>query len=63
MPLMERFSAMAHVEVAHLALDPTRVEPAAAADAKSSGDFFEQCVAPGCQTLRGEQPRLAAVFA
>ena len=63
MALMERFSAMTHVEVAHLALDPARVESAAAADATPSGDFFEQCVAPGRQALRGEQPQLAAVFA
>ena len=60
MPLMERLAAMAHVEVAHLALDATRVEAAATADAATAGDLVEQRVAPLRQALRGEQPQLAA---
>ena len=60
MPLMEGFAAMAHVEVAHLAFDATRVEVAATADAATFGDLIEQRFAPGSQTLRGEWPRLAA---
>ena len=51
---------MANVEVAHLALDATRVEAAATADAVPMRDLGEQRVAPVRQALRGEQPRLAA---
>ena len=63
MPLMEGFAAMAHVEVAHLALDAARVEAAATADTAAASDLFEHGVAPGWQTLRGKRPQLAASFA
>lgn len=63
MPLVQQFAAMAHVEVAHLALDAARVEAPSAADAAPMCDFIEQCVAPLRQPLRGERPRLAASFA
>jgi hypothetical protein len=60
MPLVQALAAMADVEVAHLALDPARVEAAAAADAATASDLLEQRVAPRRQALRGERPRLAA---
>ena len=63
MPLVERFSPMAHVEVAHLALDAARVEATSAADTATAGDLLEHGIAPGSETLRGERPQLAAVFA
>jgi hypothetical protein len=60
MPLVQQFASMADAEVAHLALDAARVEAPAAADASSARDLLEQRVAPRCQALRGERPRLAA---
>ncbi len=60
MPLVQQLAAMAHVEVAPLALDAARVETASAADAAAAGDLFEQRIAPHRQALRGERPRLAA---
>jgi hypothetical protein len=39
MSTMECGAAMADVEVAHLALDATRVDAPAAADAAAAGDF------------------------
>jgi hypothetical protein len=39
MPLMQRFAAMASVEVAHLALDAAWVEAATAADASTAGEL------------------------
>jgi hypothetical protein len=41
MPLMQQFAAMADVEVAHLALDATRIEAPATANASASRDRFE----------------------
>ena len=55
MPLVQQFAAMAHVEVAHLALHAARVEAAPTADASTA---CEQRVAPRRQTFRGERPRL-----
>jgi hypothetical protein len=46
MPPIERFAAMANLEAAHLALDATRIESAATADAAAPGDLLEQRVAP-----------------
>jgi len=60
MELVEQSTAMANVEVAHLALDTARVEASAAADASTARDLLEQRIAPARQALRGEQPRLAA---
>jgi hypothetical protein len=60
MSLVEQFAAMANVEVAHLAPDAARVEVATAADAAALRDAVEQRVTPLRETLRGEQPQLAA---
>jgi hypothetical protein len=57
---MQRFTAMAEVEVARLALDAARVDAAAAAAAAALRDGLGQRVAPLRQALRGERPRLAA---
>lgn len=60
MHLVERHAATSDVEVAHLALDATRVEAAATADTAASRDFLQQRIAPSRQMLRGEWPQLAA---
>ena len=54
MPLIQQFAAVAHAVAAHLALDATRVEFAAAADAQSLTDLLKQCVSPRSQALRGK---------
>lgn len=46
MPLVKQFPAMAHIEVAHLAFDPARVEAPATAEASPARDFAEQRVTP-----------------
>jgi hypothetical protein len=51
---VERFAAMAHVEVAHLSLDAAWVKASAAADAASTGDLDQQGLAPALEELRGE---------
>jgi len=61
MPAMERCTAAADLEVAHLALDAARIEAAAAADAAAAANLVEQRVAPAFESLRGEWPRLAAI--
>jgi hypothetical protein len=63
MPSVQRLSAMADVEVAHLAFDAAGVEVATAADAATARDLGEQRVAPLRHTLRGERPQLAAICA
>ena len=60
---MEQFAAMANIEVAHLALDATRIEPPTAAHAAAGGNLLDHRVAPLRQPLRGERPQLAAFFA
>ena len=62
MPLMQRCAAMAHVVVAHLAFDATRVALATTADTATAGDRSEHRFAPSFQALRGKWPRLAAIF-
>ena len=62
MSLVKHFTSVAHVEVAHLALDAARVEASSAADTSAIGDLVEHRVAPLCELLRGEGPRLAASF-
>jgi hypothetical protein len=53
MPLVQHFTPMADVEVAHLALDPTWIEAPTAADAAAARDLVEQRVAPSRNSLRG----------
>ena len=60
MLLAEQLAAVSHVEVAHLAFDTARIGVPAAADASAAGNLVEQRIAPRRQTLRGEQPQLAA---
>ncbi|MFO1218079.1 MAG: hypothetical protein U1E89_06785 [Burkholderiaceae bacterium] len=60
MSLMQLGASVPNLKVAHLALDATRVEAAAAADAFAAGDLGEQRCAPTWQPLRGEGPRPAA---
>ena len=54
MPSMQLGAAVPDAEIAHLALDASRVEVAAAADAPATGDFGEQRRAPRWQALRIE---------
>jgi hypothetical protein len=63
MPAVEFGAATAHFEVAHLALDPSRVVAPAAAHAAAATDLGEQRIAPTSDALRGERPLLAAFFA
>lgn len=60
MALVQRFAAVADIEVAHLAFDAARIEAPATADAPTPRDLVEQRITPRSQTLRGERPRLAA---
>jgi hypothetical protein len=57
---MERCAAAADLEVAHLALDASRIEAAAATDAAAAANLIDQCVAPAFESLRGGRPQLAA---
>jgi hypothetical protein len=43
---MEQLASVADVDVAHLALDAARVEPATTAHASAGGNFLEHRVAP-----------------
>jgi len=54
MLLIQKFASVAHVVVAHLAFDATRVEFAPAADAPTLTYLVEQRSTPCWQTLRGE---------
>lgn len=62
-PLVQRSAPAAQFEVAHLALDPARVEVTTTAHGFACSNFCQQRIAPQEQTLRGEWPQLAAFFA
>lgn len=51
---------MAHVVVAHLALDASGVLATSAADGPPGCDFLQQRITPACPARRGEWPQLAA---
>lgn len=63
MVLMKDGAAVAHVEIAHLALDAARVQAASAADAAATRNLGQQRLAPVLLALRGERPLRAASFA
>lgn len=58
MPQVQSLAVVTDVEVAHSALDSAWVEAATAADAAAAGDFVEQRLLPGKQTLRGNSRSL-----
>ena len=60
MLLVEQFTAMANVEVAHLALYAARMGAPSATDASAVSKVVEKRMAPVGQALRGEGPQLAA---
>jgi len=63
MPEVKCGAAATDGEVGHFAFDAAGVVEAAAACAAATGYVGQQRVAPALQALRGEGPRLAAIFA